>query len=692
MSSIRRGGFIALAAFIVAASAIAMVPALRWRAEVVLLKARGDLPELPLAELVPMVLPGSPVYLETLAETGNPFASIHNPLAGPADVTVGRERFRALCATCHGDAGGGGTGPALTGRRLRRGDSDWAMFRTIRDGIAGTAMPAWDLDTASTWQLVAFVRTLDLGGGVAAVDAMAPALPVTPERLAAAEVAEPGNWLSYAGGYRGHRRSALAQITRANVGSLALQWVRPTQAASTLEVTPLAHAGLLFISVPPQRLVAIDARSGREAWSAEWKLPSRGAVCCDSVNRGAAILGDRVYVGTLDARLLAFDAASGAPAWEARLGDGAPGYGVSGAPLAVADMIMIGSAGSVHGVRGFIEAYDAATGARRWRFDTVPGPGAPGHETWGGESWRRGGAMPWTTGTYDVARGLLYWGIGNPAPVFDGGARPGDNLYSSSVVALDAQTGALRWHFQFTPHDTHDLDAAQTPVLVDGEFQGRSRALLAFANRNGFYYLLDRESGEFLLARPFARQTWAERIDEHGRPVGRADAEPTPQGTLVWPSSAGATSWWPPAFDAGLLYVPTMEFPSIYFSGSDSTDAQLHLGGSTATVPGIRREMALNAIRYDTGEIAWRRPLGSRLGNGTVGGVLATAGGLVFVGDDDTFYALDSENGEVLWHVRLGAHIKAPPVTYDVDGRQQLAIAAGTTVFAFALPAGVQTR
>lgn len=321
----------------------------------------------------------------------------------------------------------------------------------------------------------------------------------------------------------------------------------------------------------------------------------------------------------------------------------------------------------------------------------MPGPGELGHETWAGESWKVGGAATWTTGSYDEKLDLVYWGVGNPAPLYDGTVRVGDNLFSCSVIALDARTGKLRWFFQFTPHDEHDWDATQQPVLAQISWKGQRRAALVTANRNGFFYALDRETGEFLFAKPFVKQTWAAELDPKGRPVVRPEAKPSRTGSLVWPWDGGGTNWWPPSYDDGrqLLYVPSVDAGGLYFrdEGLPFERGKPFAGGLAKHASSQPVTAAIKAIDAETGNIRWE----SRLAKGanvrkTVGGVLSTAGDLVFVGYDEEFFALDADSGDKLWQVRLGGQINAPPVSYAIDGTQFVAVMAGRALYTFALP------
>ena len=508
----------------------------RWRLSILADKATGQLKDIGWTDLAWMLRPGSGVYLGRLAETRNPFAVIQSPRSSSNDVEAGKHLFAEHCASCHGEgAAGGAGGPALIGRTLRDGQSDWALYRTITLGVPGTGMVGWQLPRDDIWRLVSYLgRTLAAHNAPGTPNGATPQARIEP--VATNDIRDapdhPAEWLTYSGSYQATRYSRLSQINRDNIGHLRVAWARQFEtSADRVETTPLVRGSTMFVTEAPNRVHALDAASGRVIWSYPRDLPSRLFLCCAVANRGVALLGDRLFVGTLDAHLLALDANTGKLLWDVDVADHAEGYSITGAPLVVDDMVVTGIAGGEFGVRGFIDAYDAATGKRRWRFYTVPAPGEPGSESWAGDSASHGGATTWLTGAFDPQTRVIYWGVGNPSPNFYGEDRKGDNLYSDSVVALDADTGKLRWHFQFTPHDVHDWDAVQIPVLVDTVIGNAPRKLLVSANRNGFYYVLDRTTGEFLRGRPFVKQTWADGLDASGRPDRAAgiDTEP-PRG------------------------------------------------------------------------------------------------------------------------------------------------------------------
>ncbi len=518
-----------------------------------------------------------------------------------------------------------------------------------------------------------------------AFDASGPiAHPVTYERLRAAE-SDPANWLTYSGQYSGQRYSALTSVTRRNAAQLQIRWIHQLRTADTVETTPLVVDGVMYLT-RANDVVALDAETGRPYWTYTYPLPTELALCCGRQNRGLAILNGRLFMATLDAKLVALDAATGMVLWTTVIANPREGYSSTGAPLVVKDKVITGIAGGEFGIRGFIDAYDAATGTRVWRFDTVPGPGAPGHETWAGDSWTTGGAPTWMTGTYDPVLNLLYWGVGNPGSDWNGSQRGGDNLYSDSVVALDPDRGTLRWHFQFTPHDEHDWDATQVPVLVDAVRNGRMQKLLYTANRNGFFYVLDRESGGFQFAREFARQTWAERIDGRGRPILNPGVAPSPEGVFVAPSANGASNWWPPAYSpaTGLFYVMAYDGGATFFSGeSPHVTGEMLLGGTIGEEDPIPDAVsAVRAIDPLTGIRRWEFPVKPK----SMSGLLATAGGLVFGGTIDGYvFALDAAKGVDLWHRSVGGAVIAAPITYSVRDVQYVTIAAGDTIITFSL-------
>ena len=508
---------------------------------------------------------------------------------------------------------------------------------------------------------------------------------VTPERLLTSD-AEPHNWLMYSGNYSSQRYSGLDQINRGNVGQLEMQWAFQLSSLDRAETTPLVVDGVMFVTEAPSNVVALDARTGGQYWRYDHDMPERLSFCCGRNNRGVAVLGDRLFMSTLDAHLVAVDAKTGALLWDVEVADEATGYSKTAAPLVVGNKVVTGIAGGEFGIRGFLDAYDAGTGERLWRFYTIPGPDHPDNETWAGESWRTGGSPTWMTGSYDPELNLLYWGTGNPGPDWNGESRLGDNLYSSSVLAIDPDTGELEWYFQFTPHDVHDWDSTQIPILADTEFDGRPRKVMLFPNRNGFFYVLDRETGEFLLGEAYVRQTWAERLDERGRPIRLPNTIPSIEGVLVSPAVQGASNWWSPSYSprTDLVYVMAFDGETTFYSRKDEyVPGDLFLGGGGLwPLPIEKYVSAVKAISPQTGDVTWAYPVQPR----STSGVLSTAGDVVFSGAiDGYFFALDAATGEELWHINLGSRIHSGPMSYMVDGKQYVAVAAGNVLFAFAL-------
>lgn len=521
--------------------------------------------------------------------------------------------------------------------------------------------------------------------------------PVNDDRLLHPE-REPQNWLHYSGDYSSQRYSQLEKINPSNVKNLELKWVFQARSLEKFETTPLIVDGVMYFTEAPDHLYAVDSKTGREFWDYEYR-PSRDArVCCGSVNRGVAILGDQLFMGTIDGRLIAVDSKSGHPNWNIEVGDPKLGYAVTHAPLVVKDKVIVGVAGGEYGIRGFIAAYDAKTGKEAWKFYTTAGPEDPkAMKTWEGDSWQHGGAPAWLTGSYDPALNLVYWGTGNPGPDWNGDDRAGDNLYSDCAVALDADTGKLKWYFQFTPHDEYDYDAVQIPVLVDGTWNGQPRKLLMWANRNGFFYVFDRTNGKFLSGSAYAKMNWATGLDESGRPMRAADMSPTAEGKLIYPNLFGATNWYSPSYSprTHLFYIPSWQDSSMVMAKLPAQfgPGQRYTGGVPRAANAGRRGSrntpvedsaygAVLAIDPQTG----KKKFEFKMDDVTASGVLTTASDLLFVGGrEGYFYALDARNGNELWRASLGGSVEAAPVTFSVDGKQYVTIAAGHALFTFAL-------
>ena len=495
---------------------------------------------------------------------------------------------------------------------------------------------------------------------------------------------EPESWFTYSGNYSAHRFSPLSEIVPGNVERLKVAWIYQVPSQHRVETTPLVADGVMYISEPPSNLTALDLRTGRTLWTYRRRTGDDMRVCCGQVNRGVALLGDLVYIGTVDAYLVALDARTGIRRWETKVAEYTTGYSVTVAPLAVKDKVVVGIAGGEYGIRGFLDAYDALTGKLAWRVWTIPGSGEPGNDSWSGESWKTGGAPTWVTGAYDPDLNLIYWGTGNPGPDWNGDVRKGDNLYSDSVLAIDADTGKLKWHFQFTPHDIHDWDANQVPVLMDGEIRGERRKLLITANRNGFFYALDRATGQFLLGKPYVKQTWASGLDDRGRPIRLPNTTPTIEGTRVWPAAGGGTNWFSPSYSPknDLFYVAIRESSAMFHIGEADYRAGVPFyGGMSRTLDSPENFGAIRALRPTTGDTVWEY----RLLSSTGAGVLSTAGGLVFGAAEGTFFALDAATGKRLWRFQTGGSIGSNPISYSIGGKQHVAIAAGHDIISFAI-------
>lgn len=520
----------------------------------------------------------------------------------------------------------------------------------------------------------------------AQTQAAATSLSVRPEDLLKTPVES--DWTSYNGDYTGRRYSALREITTANVHKLEAAWVFHPGNSQNLEVTPVVVRGVMYVT-SANDVFALDARTGRRLW--HYQRPISSGLLDDAAahkNRGVAVWRNSVFSETDDAHLLALDARSGSLLWDVQYAEKAKHYGATSAPLVVKDEVIVGTSGGDSGVRGFLAAYDASTGQKKWHHWTIPSPGEFGSESWPGDAYLHGGATTWMPGTYDPDSNLLYWTTSNAAPDFFGDSRPGDDLYASCVLALDADTGELKWYFQFTPHDLYDYDATQTPVLVDtGENNGRRRLLLQ-ADRNGFFYALDRTNGKFLHASPFVQKlNWANSIDATGRPVlsGRLPSE---KGTYICPGINGATNWFSPSYnpDSGLFYVLALESCDTYFSRQrEFVVGETFYNTGTNLDQVEPSQKVLLAISPDDGKIVWSYP---QVGSGrSWSGTLSTAGGLLFFGDDsESFEAVDQRTGQPLWHFNTGQTMLASPMTYAVDGVQYVSIAAGGDIFSFSLP------
>ena len=529
--------------------------------------------------------------------------------------------------------------PAAMPRREPRPQREWRNVDRAGMGIIVIA-----LASLTSYQLFAQAQTT-----------------VTYDRILKA-ASEPQNWLTYNGTYFSQRYSGLAQVTPANVTSLESKWVLQNEVFGAWQSNPIVVDGIMYITQRPNDVMALDARTGRVFWQFRHTPAPEARVCCGANNRGVAILGDTLYMGTLDARLIALDARNGRPLWNIAVADVKLAYSITMAPLVIKDKVIVGVGGGEFGIRGFIAAYDARSGKEIWKTYTIPGPGEPGFDSWKGDAWKYGSASVWVTGSYDPDLNLTYWGIGNPGPDWNPDQRPGDNLYSDSVMALDADTGQLKWHFQFTPNDGYDYDSVQIPVLVDTNWQGKPAKLMMWANRNGYFYVLDRATGKFLLGQTFVKVNWASGLDANGRPI----QTPQPPGLPTYPGNQGGTNWYPPSYSprTGLFYVTAWEnYATIYRKELSTYQPGRNFsgGGFTVLTPspgapgvGIGRRTPINnwtdevgngaviAIDPATGQAKWKFPQFDV----SEAGILTTASDLLFTGGREGYFHASTRERE----------------------------------------------
>jgi alcohol dehydrogenase (cytochrome c) len=624
---------------------------------------------------------------------------------------AGRKQFESHCASCHGgDGNGGELGPAIVERAANRNDQE--LTTVIRGGIPDAGMPAFKVTDAELEGLIAYVRTLKPRGDVpvhltvettdgrtlegevlnssfADLQLRSADKKVHLLRPVGAfyrEVTSQKDWPTYHGSFNGNRFTEIDLVNKRNVKKLAPAWVFNLPNTSPLETTPLVVGGLMYVS-SGNECYALDAGTGRQVWHfLRDRTKNLNGNAGGGFNRGVAIAGDRLFMVMDRAHIVALNRFTGAVLWDTTMADWKQNYNATSAPLIVGDLVVSGTAGGDEGVRGFVAAFDQATGRETWRFWTVPKKGEPLSETWQGTGIDHPSAATWFTGSYDAQLGLLYWQTGNPGPDYNGDNRLGDNLYSDSTLALDAKTGKLKWYFQYTPHDVWDWDAVQPEVLVDSDWQGQPRKLLLHANRNGFFYVLDRTDGKLLLAQPFVKKlTWAKEIAADGRPVLNPNQAPTKEGTVTCPAVEGATNWFSPSYARGLYYLQTLEKCNVYVKSDIDWEAgKAFFGGAVRGVENDHPQKVLRAIDIHTGKIAWELPQKGHAESW--GGTLATSTGLVFFCEDSgAFMAVDGANGNVLWNFQLNTNWKASPMTYVFDDKQYFAVAAGSDIVAFAI-------
>jgi alcohol dehydrogenase (cytochrome c) len=500
-------------------------------------------------------------------------------------------------------------------------------------------------------------------------------------------VAEDTTWTSYGGGHNSWRYSELSEINTSNVAKLTPQWIFQTN-AGRLQTVPLVFGGMMYATGSSNEAFALDLLTGQQIWRYSKTLPPGTMGCCGTPNRGFAVSGDRLFKVNYEGTLVALDARNGTQLWEAEAGDFRKGYSLTVAPQIVKDKVIIGNAGAEFGTRGFIDAYSASTGERLWRSHTTAGPEDPkGMATWSGDSWKRGGGSAWVTGSYDPELNTIYWGTGNPGPDMVGEVREGDNLYTCSLVALDPDTGKLKWHYQFTPHDVHDYDASEDLPLVDLDINGQKVKAVIQADRNGLFYALDRTNGKLLIAKPYTQVTWMTGLDANGKPIVPPNLEPTEEGNIACPGLPGGHNWWPTTYSprTGLYYFSSRDGCHVFRRRfAEYVEGQWYQLGNGRPVPGEKPLASTIALDAATGEIKWKYEMEEP----PVGGFLSTAGNLLFVGDRDGYFiAFDATTGKVLWRFQTGGQsITAGAVTYRFRGKQYVAVAAGSSIMAFALP------
>lgn len=643
--------------------------------------------------------------------------------------SAGSVLFENRCSICHGgDGSSGGRAPSLLG--FVRYHTDQELISLIHDGRVDHGMPSFDLTADDLHNLIPHLRQLagsnasmstagytgkapmKIGvrksppgphpGSVHLVDGRVLAGTVVESDYSADVRTEDGtyhlvsrlgsrytekpilpkrDWATYNGEDSGNRFSSLNQIDTSNVSTLSLAWLFPTVSAR-LETTPVVIDGVMYVT-GWNEAYALDATTGEQLWM--YRQPHTPGLVSEAgrgTNRGVGVWKDRVYMVTDNAHLLALNRVDGAKLWDVEMGSVADGYSATAAPLVVGDLVISGVAGGEEGARGFITAYKASTGEQVWRFYTIPTRGEKAAETWIGSALEHGCGAAWLTGSYDAQLDLVYWTTGNPCPDFNGDERKGDNLYTSSVVALSAKTGELKWHYQFTPHDTHDWDSEEPLLLIDQPWKGKQRKLLIQANRNGFFFVLDRTNGELLLAKPFVKTTWASGYGESGRPILTKASEASAQGTLICPASSGGTNWYSSAWSpkTKLFYLRANEWCAVYKKQDDPLVENRWYGGVAPNQ--ANAESYIRALDVNTGKKIWE----TLLSTNNRGGVLATGGGLVFAGGPGgTFLVLDAATGKELKHINLGQDWQASPMTYMVGGKQYVGLSGPAGVFVFSL-------
>jgi alcohol dehydrogenase (cytochrome c) len=659
-----------------------------WRVHLFAYKAQGEIPDLSWRELWFMTRVPGGFDLENFVKYRYSLeGSVMNPFVKSEDHQSGARIFDERCAVCHGSNGTGGDAPRLNRSRLNHGDSDLAIYKIVRDGIPETGMTAFAMSPQERWQLIGYLRTLQVTSSPYAKQLPPIDIQVSSEQIRTAGSRQ-DEWLSYSGSLDGQRYTPLTEITPENVARLRVRWVHQFVSSESMsESTPIVVGGVIFTTESASDVVALDVRSGEVRWRYRRSLPDKLPIEVFRSNRGLAVLGNVLFFGSLDGFLIAINATNGSEIWQTAVANPSEGFTMTGAPLIVNRSVVVGVAGGEYGIRGFLAAYDSETGRQQWKFNTIPGPGEFGHDTWKNDAWRTGGGATWVTGSYDPTLDLLYWGVGNPTPGMLGEVRPGDNLFTDSVIALHASSGKLAWYFQFTPHDEHDYDATETPILADIPIKGVLRHAICVATKNGFYYVLDRITGEFLVGVPFVEQNWAKGLDSAGRPILPSGAEFKPSGRSTRPGAGGGTNWQNAAFDhkSGLIFIPATEGAAVFTKSRDARrgDRGFYPGSAGAWTetpdPVVRAlDAATGAKKWECFSPLWKEYFGHS-------GLLGTGGGLVLGASGGFAFAVDSRTGRELWRVSLGGDTYAPPISFIVDGRQVILISAGRALFLFGL-------
>ena len=664
--------------------------AVSWRMHLFERKAEGGVPDLSWREIWFMARSRGGFGMEGFTALGLSLeGTVTNPYTTPEDYQSGKRIFQVRCSVCHGKEATGGLAPALNHSALRHGDSDLAMYKVVRDGVPQTGMAPVPMSPQERWQVIGYLKALQLSASSRYAESLPPMdVHVSNEQIRNAGTAQ-NQWLTYSGTLDGRRFTPLKEITPENVSRLRLRWIRQFGSSATrIEATPVVVGGFIFTTEPPSDVIALDAKSGTVRWWYKGSVPDNLPIDTFASNRGVAILGNTLFLEKLDCVLVALNATSGNVVWQTKVCNPSDDYTMTGAPLIANGSVVVGVSGAEYGIRGFVAAYAPETGQQQWKFDTIPGPGEFGHDTWKNDAWKSGGGSTWLTGSYDPSLDLVYWGVGNPAPAFNGDVRPGDNLFTDSLVALHARTGKLAWYFQFTPHDEHDWDAAQTPILADLMIKGVLRHALCVPDRNGFYYVLDRATGEFLVGVPFVGENWAKGLDSAGRPILTSNADLTASGRLTKPGSEGGINWQNAAFDekSSLVFVPATEGASVFTKSPNPRRGNRGFyPGSSGTAGEYDLVSVVRALDAETGAKKWEyfAPPGSK--EHGYSGLLATGGRLVFGESGGFAFALDSMTGKELWRVSLGGDTSAPPISFTLDGHQVIVMSAGQSIFMFGL-------